>query len=283
VSGVDLVWEQAGSGLPLVLLHGGSGRRQWFASMIDELPPGIASFAPDLPGHGESAHTPGRYQTARVADLVAGFVDEVVGEPAVVFGHSWGGHVAMLLAARHPYLVRGLIVGDSTLSLASHRAHMEADRPRTAVWRELAAGGRPPDEIAAALEDVTILPPGGSELVTLREVFGAGHFYFAEMAASLAAHDPDFLDAVMERFDDTYAGLEATELLPRILCPVLLVQADPSAGGLLRDDDIALARRLLTRVDVARLEGVGHGLQLQAPAMVARAIEPFLERLLESG
>jgi magnesium chelatase accessory protein len=167
--------------------------------------------------------------------------------------------------------------------VASHRALMESDRPRTLAWRDLAAGDGSPAEIAAALEYVTVTPPGGSEPVLLQEIFGPGHPWFAEMGASLAAHDADFLDAVLDRFDDTYAGLEETEVLPRVACPVLLLQADPAAGGLLDDIGVAQARRLLPKVEVVRLQGVGHGLQLQAPVLVASAVEPFLQSLGHAG
>jgi pimeloyl-ACP methyl ester carboxylesterase len=50
-------------------------------------------------------------------DDLAGFLRYVIGEPAVLYGHSLGGEVAVMVAAEHPDLVRALIVGDVPLSL----------------------------------------------------------------------------------------------------------------------------------------------------------------------
>ena len=49
---------------------------------------------------------------AQVADLV----DVLAGRPAVVFGHSYGGNVALAAADRHPDLVRAVGVYETPLS-----------------------------------------------------------------------------------------------------------------------------------------------------------------------
>jgi len=92
--------EGPASGPPLVLLHGGSGRWQAFESIMPELAQDWRLYAPDLRGHGKSGRAAGRYRLQDYTDDMIAFFGQRVMEPAVVFGHSLGGMVALLLAAQ---------------------------------------------------------------------------------------------------------------------------------------------------------------------------------------
>jgi pimeloyl-ACP methyl ester carboxylesterase len=80
----------------------------------------------------------------------------VVQQPAVLFGHSLGGHIAILVAARSPQLVRGLIIGDAPFDLAKLRAAIQRDQPRLLYWRELAGSLRSLEEMTEALKKMQI-------------------------------------------------------------------------------------------------------------------------------
>lgn len=281
MNGIRLEFDVAGRGEDLVLLHGGSGRRQTFGPLRAHLH-SWRTWALDLRGHGQSAHTPGAYQLEQVADDVAAFVGQQLGGPAAVYGHSFGGHVALVLAAEHPGLVRALAVGDAPLDPHRLHAHITSQRPMTLRWHQLAASGLEPRAIARELEALPITW-GKAEPVPARDVFGSGHPWFAEMGANLAAHDPDFLAAVADRFWDTHRALDPASLLPRLACPVLVLQGDAAAGGLFGDADVELLRRFATvPVEVIPFPGVGHGLHLQAPEKVALVLEVSLRALLSS-
>ena len=131
----------------LVLLHGGSGTRVG-AGLIDHIDGRWQCWAPDLRGHGDSSHTPGHYALDEVASDIALLIKEVVGSPSAVYGHSFGGHVSLALAAGWPDLVRGLILGDTPLSLETLAPHIDRNRGMTSKWRELAASGAPAAEVA---------------------------------------------------------------------------------------------------------------------------------------
>ena len=91
--------------------------------------------------------------------------------------------------------------------------------------------------------------------------------------------DPGVLEAVLEGPEAMLEGYDPEVLLPKITCPVLLLQADPEWGGQLRDDDIRRGLRLLHRASHVRLVRIGHELHGppdQAP-IVLDAIMPFLE------
>jgi pimeloyl-ACP methyl ester carboxylesterase len=104
-----------GDGPPLLMLHGLGARWQVFAPLIARLGREWQLYALDFRGHGTSDRTPGRYAMEDFcADAVA-LLERRVGAPAVIYGHSLGGWVAMAVAAAHPELVRAIVVADSAI------------------------------------------------------------------------------------------------------------------------------------------------------------------------
>jgi lipase len=102
-----------GSGTPVLAIHGiTSSSRSWpfLAEHLDQ-----PVVAPDLRGRGRSNHLPGPVGLVAHADDCAAVLRVVTDEPAVVAGHSMGGFVATVLAARHPELVRALVLVDGGL------------------------------------------------------------------------------------------------------------------------------------------------------------------------
>jgi pimeloyl-ACP methyl ester carboxylesterase len=275
IDGVRIAYERRGTGRPLVLLHGGSGNREHGDRLAELLANAQCVYTPDLPGHRRSARTSGRYGLEPVATVVAGFVAAVVGEPAAVYGHSYGGHVALVLAAGHPDVVRAAVIGDAPLSAPAVCALIESARPGLELWRSLAASGASMEVVADRLREMPVELPDGTSMPA-RDVLGAEDPWFERMAASLLDHDPEFLDAILERCDEVHRALDPDVLLPRIRGPVLMLQGDPEAGGLVPDRDVELAHRLLPGIQVARVAGVGHGLHTERPEPIASAIRDFL-------
>ncbi len=130
--------EGAATGPPLVLLHGGSARWQSALPLIPDLSEQWHVYVPDLRGHGQSGHVPDSYRLKDyVADIVS-FLEQVVEEPAILFGHSLGGHIAILVAAQYPHLVRGLLIGDAPFDYMRLRTALQRDQQRLLYWRDLA-------------------------------------------------------------------------------------------------------------------------------------------------
>jgi pimeloyl-ACP methyl ester carboxylesterase len=216
---------------------------------------------------------------------IAAFLAGVVGEPAVVYGHSLGGEVAVMLAAQHPELVRALIVGDSPLSTRNHATEGPAHRAQSVLWHTLA--GRPEGEIESALRNMPVPEPGHLErpLRPAHEIMGEDCPWFAHQATSLHQLDPDMLAAVLAGPEICLEGYEPEALLPAITCPVLLLQADPRQGNALSDEDVALGLTLLRHATLVRLDGHGHPLHAP-PGGTQRVLEacgPFIESLPRTG
>ena len=93
-----------------MLLHGLGGAASNWTAVAPALAERARVVVPELPGHGGSSALPAPVATLDAyADRVAGLLDA----PAVVAGHSLGGLVALRLAARHPQLVRGVVLAGS--------------------------------------------------------------------------------------------------------------------------------------------------------------------------
>lgn len=114
VEGHPIAYAEAGSGPPLLLVHGTLGDQRSFA-------PQMEAFA--AAGHRVMALSmrhcwPGQWEEGgdftidrHVAD-VAGVITALGAGPVALLGHSRGGHIAFRVAERHPHLVRALLLAE---------------------------------------------------------------------------------------------------------------------------------------------------------------------------
>ena len=109
VNGVTLYCKTAGSGPPVLLIHGlGSSTQDW-ERQVPVFEATHTMMALDLRGHGQSDKPAGPYSIAMFADDVAGVLDHLgVGSVAIV-GISPGGMIGYQLAADRPDLVGRLM------------------------------------------------------------------------------------------------------------------------------------------------------------------------------
>lgn len=111
---VNLQTTEIGNGARrVVFLHGLFGRGKNFTAIARGLEPEFRSLLVDLPNHGRSGWTEG-FDYLEMAQIVAEHLRDgfAAAGPVDVVGHSMGGKVAMVLALRHPELVRRLVVVD---------------------------------------------------------------------------------------------------------------------------------------------------------------------------
>jgi pimeloyl-ACP methyl ester carboxylesterase len=136
VNGIELAYQEFGSGAPLVLLHGGFGSVEMFGANVDLLAAGHRVIGVDLQSHGRSPapHRPMRFET--MADDIAELIVSLGLERAAVMGFSLGGGVALRTAVQHPRLVDRLVLVSTPFKRAGWhpemRAGMEAMGPDVA-------------------------------------------------------------------------------------------------------------------------------------------------------
>jgi pimeloyl-ACP methyl ester carboxylesterase len=96
-----------GPGPLMVALHGWGRDHHDFRNSLS----GFSHLLVDLPGFGVSPPPPQAWGAADYAGCIAAVLDEhAAPEPAVVIGHSFGGRVAVCLAASRPDLVRAMLL-----------------------------------------------------------------------------------------------------------------------------------------------------------------------------
>lgn len=111
IGGARLHYHRAGTGRPLLLLHGLVGSVKNWRQNIRFLAQHANVYAVDLLNMGESERVPGLDSSLEAtADRVAACMDALGLKVADIAGHSHGGAVAMMLAARHPQRVRSLVL-----------------------------------------------------------------------------------------------------------------------------------------------------------------------------
>ena len=112
-------------GQRVVCLHGVTGHGRHFAKLAEALP-GFHVLAPDLLGHGSSPYEPPWDLETHVSAIV-----ETVGTaPAILIGHSFGGRLALELAARAPKLVPKLVLLDPAIHVPPPVALFAAENAR---------------------------------------------------------------------------------------------------------------------------------------------------------
>jgi pimeloyl-ACP methyl ester carboxylesterase len=253
VDGISIFFAMAGSGLPLLFVHGNIGSSLWYSKVMDI--PGCRVFALDLPNFGRSGPLPGKVDLDRYADILASFIQAAALDRPILVGHSLGGAVAQSLAARRPELIRGLVLVDS--AAPSGLKTPEERHPAIETMRTN------PQVLAYALKAVV---PALSDDV-----------FFASLVADARkmAENAWIGNAVaLSRFD--YTGK-----LSGFGKPVLVIWG--------RKDSIvteAMARETVAAFPAARLEiieAVGHSVMAENPGLFRTIIARFAATFRKQG
>jgi pimeloyl-ACP methyl ester carboxylesterase len=102
---------EAGSGEPLVMIHGLGATKAEFLPTVPALAAGFRTIAIDLPGFGDSDKPfPARYDARFFARWVRALLDALELDRAHLLGHSMGGRVALEVGMRHPGRIDRLVL-----------------------------------------------------------------------------------------------------------------------------------------------------------------------------
>lgn len=264
---IRLQHEDAGSGAPpLVFVHGYMGRLGFWQPQIDHFQGRHRVLACDLRGHGQ---TPPGSAPPRIDTLgkdVAALIEQLGLAGAVLIGHSMGCRVVLEARRQVPDRVAGLVLVDgSNMALGNEAAaHARLDAAMDAAG--FAAFAR---ALLAAMffegHDPAVLREVIDTGLKLPESFGRPLFH------SMIAYDADESGGAV-------AAMRACDV------PVLVVQSTAMGVDRVRRSlkpgesapYVDLARKHLSRLQVAVVPGVGHYVQLDAPAAVNDRIGAFL-------
>jgi pimeloyl-ACP methyl ester carboxylesterase len=279
-AGVTLAGWTAGNTAqpPLLLVHGVSRRRATFSPLLPWLMPRFCVRAYDHRGHGGSTRADRYLVGDYAADAVR--VVETVGK-TVLYGHSLGALVALLVAAARPDSVAGIVLEDPPGPTFLAAIDRSAYAAVFTLYRDHAGSPLPVGELARKLAAAPL--PGGPGMP--ETTFGATRDPAnVRFTASCLKHlDPATMAPLLE--NAWLDGIEWETRIRRVTCPVLLLRADPARGGMLPEGDFRSLCETLADATPIDLPGVGHNAVGQQPEIVPRYVLPFLESLLlgESG
>lgn len=109
VNNVNLYYEVAGSGAPLVMVHGNGETHAIFDKALPLLAEHFTCYLLDSRGHGQSQPVT-EYHYADMAEDVFQFIQALHLEHVTYYGFSDGGIIGLLLAAKHPRLLEKMII-----------------------------------------------------------------------------------------------------------------------------------------------------------------------------
>ena len=111
IHGHKIFYVSRGSGPPLLLLHGGGeSGEQSFERQFDEFSKHHHIFAPDQVGQGHTPDVPGALSYTAMMEDTAALLHHLRLKHVDVVGFSDGGVLALMLALRHPELVRRVVI-----------------------------------------------------------------------------------------------------------------------------------------------------------------------------
>jgi pimeloyl-ACP methyl ester carboxylesterase len=272
----------------ILFLHGVMRRWQTFAPLHGALGHRFQLIAVDFPGHGRSDRWPGRYRVADHVAATVAFLREHRGPAIRLYGHSLGAMVALGVAAELPERVRAAVLEDPPFDTMG--ARIEATHWYgyfAAIYRLVSA----PDFRARSLADQTRLladvevpdlttrtrceTPDGVKPRPLRQMRDAGAIRF--LASCLRMMDPEVLSPVIR--GQWLDGFDWQGAARRVEAPLLVLQADPAAGGTLIDEDAASLVSLARDATLVTLRGSGHNLHVDRTQDVLNHTLNFLNTL----
>ncbi len=199
--GVEIHYEQRGAAGPQVLLlHGWGCTCHHFDPIVNALEGDFRLTALDFPAHGESGRPPEPWGVGEFAACTRDAIKQLGISPCDIIAHSFGGRVALQLAASWPELVNRLVI---TGGAGLKKPQTEEQKKRSAAYQKK----------KARLLSLTKLPVVGAAaekgLKALQQKYGS----------------PDYL-ALDDEMKKTFVKViseDLSPLLPTIQASTLLV------------------------------------------------------------
>lgn len=272
------------SGHSLVLLPGLPSRWQEFFPILPAMSMLYHTYALDYRGQGKSGRMPGQYLAKYyVADVVK-FLQQQLDEPAILFGESAGGLVALGAGAQCPELVRAIIVGDSPIDMDGLVEWMTSEGFKYFFFALRAPSGLDLSiaELIRQIADIPIKVPGQEARIRFGDSPDVDVIQIQQLAITLSHMDPGVLEYHAEgRAREFLEGFDLDKILERITSPVLLLQANPSLGGMMTNEAVKHVQSILPNGIHVLIETAGHdlGLDTWEVSPLLRALTSFLGSL----
>lgn len=234
--------ERSGKYTPLFFLHGWRASSETWRPLFPylyDLPNQLCFI--DLPGFGRSASPPRNFTLDDYCDTVAEFMRKIGIKRAVLVGHSFGGRIALKLAATRPELAEKLVLADSS------------------GVRRITAGLRAKRAIAKAVKPI----------FTLRRLQSTREKIYKLVGAEDYIATPHLQQTFVNVLEE-----DLRPLFPRVKVPTLIVWGEKDTETPLRDAEEI--HRGITGSTLVVLKGAGHFSFLDEPEKFATNLAEFI-------
>ena len=257
VGGVRIAYTYAGSGPPLVMLHGAPADSRTWQWMLPDLSRDHTVIAWDAPGFGQSSDIGDTWRAAQFADALVAFVAALDLERPHLVGHSFGTMVTLSLFQRHPAVPASLVL------IGGY-----------AGW----AGSLPPEEVARRLEmflgmaqlgdafDPKSYPGLFTELIPADR---------ARMLATMMREN--IRPATVRAAGHTGAETDLRPVLPTVDVPTLVLHGEADARSPLANAEAL--RAAISTSQHAVLPKLGHACVVEDPEACATEIRRFVRNV----
>ena len=252
LGGGRVVYQESGTGRPLVCVHGNFASKRWFTEQLKAPPEGWRVLALDLPNFGESDALGGDISIGAYADVLRAFTEELDLSDFTLMGHSLGGAVAQVYAARQPNTLSGLVLiaaaGPSGLITPEER------------YMGLEMLKNNPGLMASALEPT--MPTGKPS-------------YFDKIVEDALKIHPDAFSGNARAL----GRYNVTSALEKVTCPVLVVRGehDYLVSEEMAKETAAAFAEVSGGVRLELWEHIGHSPQIEDPERFNHLLAEFLK------
>ena len=254
--GIEIaIHRHAGSGPEVLLIHGIGSSSADFNPILAGMSEFSQPVTIDLRGHGASGQPAAGYHYQDYIRDLEIVLDDLEMEAPIVIGHSLGGIITLMWAAMNPDKPRALIIEDSPLRSG------EDFREAFDGWLQLNALSHEQAKAWYAEKN----PHWPAEIIHQRsfDMVNTARAAIQELQAASLSNE----------------GLDSFEHLSEITAPLLFLQGDEEAGGMVDPEDLVGLQELLPQMQVARFPGAGHTIHRSHPAEWLHKVRGFIRAL----
>ena len=247
-----------GDKAPFVLAHGFSDDGLCWTPIAQKLEKNYDVIMTDARGHGRSEGPEEVYNTALMADDLAGVIQGLGLTKPIVMGHSMGGATTLMLASKYPDLPSAIIIEDAGMF---NPPKPDPNNPNPGLHRM-----------------------GGWIIEMKRKTR-------EEMIAACRVNSPTWPEAELAPWADSklrfslhalsrnFVTIDWESLLPNIKCPALLITADVDKGAIVTAEGAATMQKLISGLKVVNISGAGHNIRREQPAKFMETVLAFVNKL----
>lgn len=252
---ISLHYETAGTGKPLILLHGLFGSSSNWRPMAKQWSEKYQVFAVDLRNHGRSPHSD-TMNYGVMADDVRSFMQSQNIASTFLLGHSMGGKTAMQFALNYPDLVDKLVVVDMPPHATLPR-HGEILAALGQLNLQAAANRRELDaELAQDISDASV-----RQFLLMNIMNDQDGKLVWRMN----------LESLTRNYDQINRAVESAQIFEK---PTLFIRGEKS--DYITDEHWDNIKTLFPSAEIVTVAGAGHWVHAEAPQEFSRVVQDFL-------